>query len=850
MKNVLKNQKVTPNSSPGKTQKPKNWKRTLLKVTLWGFLVCLVIGFTGASVLYFKYSDGLPDVRALKEYQPNIITKVYSDTDELIAEFFIEKRIMVEFEQMPLRLKQATLAVEDSGFYYHLGIDPKAILRASIVNYRAGRVVEGASTITQQLTKTLFLSPQKKFERKIREAILAIRMELIFSKDEILEMYLNQIYYGHGSYGIAAAARTYFGKELKDLTISECAMIASLPKAPTHYSPYNNLEKALKRRDHAIRRMEHHGFITEEEMEASLVEPLELGEVKGMLNKAPYFIEHIRQFIQENYGSKKLYQDGMKIFTTLNLEQQLVAEQAVKDGLRRADKRYGYRGPLDKIDANQDIQVLDNLLMELNQRPTGPDRKTTALAETASTVPNEIPTHVPPETENDTPPPLVRAYSEGEFVKGVVTQVKDEEVAVYLGGARGIILIENMNWARKPNFKLDGKYHQITDPSKALSKGDIIEVKVLPPPEDDGEEKGKLKEKESDGILNLGLEQEPLAQAGLMSMEPSTGYIKAMVGGYDFSKSQFNRATQAIRQPGSAFKPIIFATAIQDGYTPASIVVDSPIIFNEKEDTFGKWKPVNFEKKFYGPTSVRTALTHSRNVVTIKLLQSTGVSKAIQMARRLGITTDLSNNLSIALGSSGVTLYELVSAYSIFANQGVRLPPVPIRYIKNRDDEDLYTYEPVGEPVLSPGISYMVTNLMESVVQHGTAHIIQQTLNRPIAGKTGTTNDYNDAWFIGFSPELVTGVWVGKDQDESLGVNETGTRTAIPIWIKFMQEALKDVPVKSFPIPNDVTYVKINQKTGEETSFDDPDGRFELFLNDNLPDKSMSDTPPLEDNPF
>jgi len=457
MKNILKNQRVMQNSNPNRTGKPRTWKRILLSVTLWGFLVCLVIGFTGASILYFKYSDGLPDIRVLKEYQPNIITKVYSDTDELIAEFFIEKRIMVGFDQMPLRLKQATLAVEDSGFYYHLGIDPKAIIRASIVNYRAGRVVEGASTITQQLTKTLFLSPQKKFERKIREAILAVRMELVFSKDEILEMYLNQIYYGHGSYGIAAAARTYFGKELKDLTVSECAMIASLPKAPTHYSPYNNLEKALKRRDHAIRRMEHHGFITEEEMEAALVEPLELGEVKGMLNKAPYFIEHIRQFIQENYGSKQLYQDGMKIYTTLNLEQQLVAEQAVKDGLRKADKRYGYRGPLDKIDPNQDIQILDNLLMTLNQRPTGSNRNTTVSTETASTVPNEIPTDVPPETETDANQPLVQAYNEGELVKGVVTMVKDEEVAVYLGGAQGIIRIENMNWARKPNFNLDGK---------------------------------------------------------------------------------------------------------------------------------------------------------------------------------------------------------------------------------------------------------------------------------------------------------------------------------------------------------------------------------------------------------
>ena len=833
MKNILKNQNVA--QGQNRTHKPRTWKNILLKVTLWGFLSCLVLGFTGAGILYFKYSDNLPDVRALKEYQPNIITKVYSDTDELIAEFFIEKRIMVGFDQIPLRLKQATLAVEDSSFYYHLGIDPKAIIRASVANYRAGHVVEGASTITQQLTKTLYLSPQKKFERKIREAILAVRMELIFSKDEILEMYLNQIYYGHGSYGVAAAARTYFGKELKDLTISECAMIASLPKAPTHYSPYNNLNKALKRRDHAIRRMEYHGFITEEEMQASLAEPLELGEVKGMLNKAPYFIEHIRQFIQENYGSKQLYQDGMKIYTTLNLEKQQAAEQALVDGLRKADKRYGYRGPLDNINPDQDIQVLNNLLMELNQRSTDTSPDMDEPLEAGNSISAESSDNPLNPTDEETSQPVM-PFKEGELVKGIVTEIKDEEVAVYLGGDQGVIRLENMNWAREPNPKLDGKYHQITDPRDALSKGDLIEVKILASLEKGG--------------WDLGLEQEPLAQAGLISMEPSTGYIKAMVGGYDFSKSQFNRATQAIRQPGSAFKPIIFATAIQDGFTPASIVIDSPIIFKEKEDTFGKWKPVNFEKKFYGPTSLRTALTHSRNVVTIKLLQNTGVPKAIQMARRLGITTKLSNNLSIALGSSGVTLYELVAAYSIFANQGVRLPPAPIRYIKDRNDEILYTYEPVGEPVISTGMAFMITSLMESVVKHGTAHIIQEALHRPIAGKTGTTNDYNDAWFIGFSPELATGVWVGNDEDESLGVNETGGRTAIPIWLNYMQEALKDVPIKSFPIPNDVSYIRINQETGEETTFDDPDGRFEVFLNENLPEKSETGINPLEENTF
>ncbi|MCH7651954.1 MAG: transglycosylase domain-containing protein [Nitrospinae bacterium] len=589
------------------------------KITLWGFLTGLVLGFTGAGILYFKYSDGLPDVRALKNYQPNIITKLYSDQDELIAEFFIEKRILVPFDEIPLRLKQATLAVEDSGFYYHLGIDPKAIIRASIANFRAGHVVEGASTITQQLTKTLYLSPQKKIERKIREAILAIRIELIFTKDEIFEMYLNQIYYGHGGYGVGAAARTYFGKELKDLTIAECAMIAALPKAPTHYSPYNHLDKALKRRDHALRRMLHDGFITEEEYEAAGAEPLELGGVKGMLNKAPYFVEHIRQFIQKNYGSQKLYRDGMKIYTTLSLENQITAERVVKMGLRRADKRYGYRGPLGNIDPDQGLEVLNALLMELNKRPTDRHPKTgepgkaavDAHGATADPNPSALETVEAATDPVELVPPVF--FKEGDLVKGVVIRIKDEEVAVYLGGAQGTIRLEQMDWARQPNPKLDGKYHQITHPRQALSKGDIIEVKVLSALDGGG--------------WDLALEQEPEAEAGLISLEPSTGYIKAMVGGYDFSKSQFNRATQAVRQPGSAFKPIIYATAIQDGYTPASIIIDSPVIFREKEDTFDKWKPVNFEKKFYGPTSVRTALTHSRNVVTIKLLQTTGVQR-------------------------------------------------------------------------------------------------------------------------------------------------------------------------------------------------------------------------------
>ncbi|MCF8724623.1 penicillin-binding protein 1A [Nitrospina gracilis] len=597
---------------------------SFLGLTLFG----LLIGFAAAGFIYFKYSQGLPDVRQLKDYQPSTISRVYSDNDELIAEFYIEKRILAPLKDIPTHLKQATLAVEDSNFYYHFGIDPKAIIRAMIKNFQAGHVVEGGSTITQQLSKTLFLSFERSLERKIREAILAIRMELVFTKDEILEMYLNQIYYGHGSYGVEAAARTYFGKPVKELTIAECALIAGLPKAPNHYSPYKNLEKSVNRRNHAIRRMAHNGFITEQEKEQALAEEVKLGQVADPVNKAPYFVEYIRQFIQEKYGTNKLYRDGLKIYTTLNYRSQVAAQKAVRDGLREADKRFGFRGPIQRVADLTHRESVDALLTKLNEEADLVDEEK-------------------------------GLFFEGNIIHGVVTRVRQDHANVYLGGAQGIIELEDMDWAREPNTRLDIRWSRIKNARHALSIGDVILA--------------KLGQKQSASEWNLSLEQEPEVQAGLISLDPTNGHIKAMVGGYDFKKSQFNRATQAVRQPGSAFKPIIFAAAIEDGYTPASIVIDSPIIFKEKEDTFDKWKPVNFSEKFYGPTSLRTALTHSRNVVTIKLLQHTGVPKAVEVARRLGIDSSMANNLSIALGSSGVTLYELVKAYAVFANQGRRI---------------------------------------------------------------------------------------------------------------------------------------------------------------------------------
>ncbi len=766
-------------------------KNTVMKMILLSgfflFILVMIVGFSGAAFLYFRYSKDLPDVRQLKDYEPSTITRLYSDYDELIAEFYVEKRILTPLEDIPLSLKQATLAVEDSNFYYHFGIDPKAIFRAFLTNLKAGRVVEGGSTITQQLSKTLFLTTDRNLTRKIKEAILAIRMELIFSKDEILEMYLNQIYYGHGSYGVEGASRTYFGKHVQDLTIEECAMLASLPKAPNNYSPYKNPKRAKKRRNHAIRRMLHHGFISEAQAAEAQASEFNLGEVTDMLNRAPYFVEHIRQFLQDTYGSKKLYRGGLKVYTTLNMDSQEVAQKAVRENLLVTDKRYGYRGPIGTIQVKDNLLMAQNTLLELNDF-----------------------------SEEQKP-------DVGALLKGAVLEVTDDDALVLLGRDEGVIELKDMDWARRPNIKVDGQWARISRARDALSVGDLILVRVLGT-------------REEDMRWSLALEQEPDVEAGLISLESGTGHIKAMVGGYDFSKSQFNRAVQAIRQPGSAFKPIIYAAAIEEGFNPASIIIDSPIIFKEKEDAFDKWKPVNFEEKFYGPTPLRTALTHSRNVVTVKLLQNIGVKRAIQMARNLGITSHMANNLSIALGSSGVTLYELTSAYSTFANLGQRINPIAVRLIENRDGEVLYTAQPSITQPISSGVAYTITSLLQSVVENGTGKKVK-VLKRPVAAKTGTTNNYVDAWFIGYTPEVVTGVWVGKDEDEPLGANETGSRAAIPIWLQYMKEVLAGVPVRNFPVSDEVVFMKINPESGKGAHFDEVGSKFEIFVDNKIPEE-------------
>jgi len=791
--------------NPGKTRKKKTketskLKKILLVTFLSIFLICVSVGFIGAGFIYFHFSKDLPDVRKLKDHQPSTITQVYSASDEKIAEFYIEKRIIISLEDIPLALKQATLAVEDSNFYYHFGIDPKAIFRAFITNMKAGHVVEGGSTITQQLTKTMFLSRERTLPRKIKEAILAVRLELVFSKDEILEMYLNQIYYGHGTYGVEAAARNYFGKTVKDLTIAECAMIASLPKAPNNYSPYKNPKRAKKRRNHVIRRMADVSFITHKQAKLSLKEDFHLGKVEKMLNKAPYFVEHVRRILEEKFGSSKLYRAGLKVYTTLDMDMQETAQRAIKKNLLIADKRYGYRGPLGTVDISRGEIAVQNAMLRQNDFTEG------------------------------------KGIEVGSTISGTVMSVGDSHAWIILGAEDGYLDIKDMNWARKPNPNVDGRWAKIKNPNQAIAAGDLIRVKVL----------GR---KQDGSGWSLALEQEPEVEAALISLAPFTGEVKAMIGGYDFNKSQFNRSVQAIRQPGSAFKPIIYAAAINEGYAPASIIIDSPIIFKEKEDAFDKWKPVNFEEKFYGPTSLREALAHSRNVVTVKLMQNIGIKSTIRLARSLGITSNLEENLSIALGSSGLTLYELTSAYSAFANLGSLVKPTAIRNIKSRSGEVLFTAVPETSQPISPGTAHIITSLMQSVIQNGTATKVK-ALKRPVAGKTGTTNNYVDAWFMGYTPELVTGVWVGKDKDEPLGRNETGSRAAIPIWLQFMKEALANEPIVNFPVPSDIQFLKVLSESGEPAKYSDADSSFELYLQDFLPEKEQPLTSPHQEEIF
>ena len=784
------------------SKKVKKKQNPVIKYLLIGslslFFFCLIFSIIGAAAVYNHYAKGLPDIRELKNYRPSLTTKVYSDSDELIDEFYIERRILVPLSKIPKILIKASIAVEDSRFYNHHGIDFFGISRAFIKNVKAGRIVEGGSTITQQVAKTMFLTPKKTIKRKIKEVILAIRIERFFSKEEILEIYFNQIYYGHGAYGVEAAARIYFDKHVEQISLAEAAFIAGLPRAPVHYSPYKHMEKAWKRRAYALNRMVQERFISAESAKRAANSEFKLADrYKKDKNDSQYFVEYVRKYIQKKYGSINLYRNGLNIHTTLNIKDQKIARQAVLNGLKKADKRYGYRGPIGKTEMNIDgtMDLIENTVLNFPS---------------LDTLKKNI-------------------FQPENILKGVVTKINKKSVNVNLGAETGTINLKDMIWARKPDTKVDGRRAKIKNPRKALEEGDIIEVKILP------DEIPKTQ-----NTLKLALEQEPLVQGALVSIDVATGHIKSMVGGRNFSESEFNRATQALRQPGSAFKPIIYAAAMENGFTPSTIVVDSPVIYADEHKFVNMWKPINFEQKFYGPTTLRNAITHSRNIVTIKILQKIGIKTLVNFVRRIGIDRQINEDLSLALGSSGITPLDLTAAYSIFARGGTRIEPTAIRYITDRQGNILEESNSIPERVLSEEIAYIITNLLENVVNHGTGKRVK-SIGRPVSGKTGTTNNYVDAWFLGYNTERVTGVWVGMDDYSPLGKYETGSRTASPIWLDYMKNVLKGTPTTNFKTPSGIVFVKVDPKTGLLAPVGEKKYIFESFVKGKEPKKYSAD---------
>ena len=633
-------------------------------------------------------------------------------------------------------------------------------------------------------------------------------MEKALTKQEILYLYLNQIYLGHRAYGVEAAAENYFDKNVEELTLAESAILAGLPQAPSRYSPYRHYQRAMDRQKYVLGRMVEEGFITPEEaMQADEEEVAIKPRLNNLLDVTAYFNEQVRRYLEERFGKELLYTGGLQVETSINLAMQQVAREAVKNNLRNHDKRQGFRPVEQVLDDTAQQNFLGEQLEALAKEP----------------------------------------LSDGSFSQALVSGQEEDHILCRIGDKTGVISIKESKWAApirvvEPEIEPTGNKGE--EPETRLPIGALIDVQVV---------------NSSSNPLQLRLEQHPLTQGALIAMDPFTGQIKAMVGGYDFRESQFNRAIQAKRLPGSAIKPIIYAAALDKGYTPASMILDTPLIYESKKAETGaleEWKPRNYEEKFYGPTSFRQALAHSRNVVTIKILEDIGVNYAANYAQKLGIETSLQRDLTLGLGSTAMTPLEMLTAYTVFANSGILVPPTYITRIRNRHGRILESIDPadfaqgmaadqrlIRKPprrVISPETAYLITNIMESVVQEGTGWRAK-ALGRPSAGKTGTTNDLKDAWYIGYIPQLATVSWVGYDQERPLGKSETGSRAAAPAWVAFMKEAIKQYPVQNFQVPDSIEFHPIDKKNGLLLAEDDEQAYYEVFASGTAPTRLSND---------
>jgi penicillin-binding protein 1A len=789
---------------PSENRRNKRTRRGFTAYLIYAFIACaLLLPLTGVA-LFFYYSTHLPDFKPLKEKNLNAYSIVYSEQDEVVGKFLMENKIPIPYERIPRSLVLAFVAAEDAEFFHHKGIDYRGIARAMLKNMIAGRIVQGGSTITQQVTKTFFLTPQRSLLRKLKEVAYAFGLERTLTKEEILGLYLNNIYLGNGAYGVASAAESYFNKRTDQLNLAEMAMMAGLVKAPSRYSPVTNLRRAKERQAYVLSRMADVGFITETQREQALRTPLKIQtRESAYFSKAPYFTEVIRRQMERKYGKDILYQEGLRIYTTLDLSFQNAAQRAIEAGLRDLDKRQGFRGPLRILSSNELNDVLK--------------RKA-----------------------------VLNPLSQNEIVEGIILSKDDSKkvFAVWLEDRRGILPYADMAWALNIKPTPTFKPQKVKDPSNLLKTGDVVYVKAK-----------DVSRKDQPVVVSL--EQEPVVQGALLCIDPQTGYVKAMVGGRDFSESQFNRAVQSRRQPGSAFKPFIYAAALEKGYTPSTVLMDSPVEYSDPDgETY--WAPKNYDKTFQGPITFRNALAYSRNVVTVKILEDVGVGFVLKFLKKFGIESPIKRDLSIALGTSGVTMPEFVSGFAVFANGGERVNPIFVKKVvtmkgevleenfpyvefeeeeKEEEEEEsppLSPAPPVKERVISPQHAYIMTHLLEGVVQHGTGQRAK-SLGRPVSGKTGTSSDYGDAWFVGYTPSALAAVWVGFDDKSSLGKDETGARAALPIWVSFMNQALKGTPVQSFKVPPGVTLVRVNLETGLPDDTGSQETVMEAFLDGTVP---------------
>ncbi|HVL65934.1 MAG TPA: PBP1A family penicillin-binding protein [Vicinamibacterales bacterium] len=686
------------------------------------FIVAAVLGI--ASGVIFAYADDMPEISALDDYAPSTITRVYGANGEIVGEFAIQRREVIPYEAIAPRLRQAILAAEDADFEKHVGLSIPRIIAALMKDIAERRKAAGASTLTQQLARKLFLTDEKTWERKIKEALLAIQIEKRYTKREIFTLYANQMYFGHGVYGVEAASRLYFGKSAKDLELEEAALIAGILQSNVRQSPYVNMEAALRRRNYALSRMAEVGYITPEEAEAARNKPIVTrGEPSSPQSIAPYFLEEVRKELEQRYGAKQLYENGLSVQTGLDVRLQEAANRALDDGLRRVDKLRGWRKPSRNVVAEgHKIEAFRHGRWE-------------------------------------------RPMRENQVVPAVVTAADGAAIHARAGSLTITIDRKGYAWTRR------------TAANQLVTPGDLIEVRLAAL--DEGTK-----------TATATLEQTPVVEGGVLAIDNRTGQIRAMVGGYSFDRSKFNRATQAYRQVGSAFKPFVYTAAIDRGYTPASILSDSPASFFAGAGQ-PPYAPMNYDRRFEGAITLRRALEQSRNVPAVRMMEQLGPKQVILYARRLGLESPLPPYLPVALGAAEATLLEMTSAYSVFPNQGVRMKPYAIQKVTDREGNVLEENRPEPKDAIRADTAFVITNLLRGVVQRGTA-TKANALNWPVGGKTGTTDDYTDAWFIGFDPDITIGVWIGLDQKKPIGSSMTGGEAALPVWIEIMKAWIGD----------------------------------------------------------